>query len=262
MGTGTRTASRTVSEDTVQLYRRQGFVHVPGVLDEREVARYAAAADELLVDHMELWNGEHGVEVNYVAQAWRKHDALRELALHPVIGSIALRLAGGPLRLYTTEVLAKEPHKAAPTLVHDDETGLPLDSLSRTLTAWVALSDVPVERGCLSYLPGSHLRGPEHRQEHMTSFEEFTTIARLWPDFAWQPRVTVPLRAGDVAFHHCRTVHMAGANTTDVRRLGHGIVYANAEATYRPGVQDKHMAGFTPGQPLSGDDFPLIEPAG
>lgn len=246
-------------EDVVRQYREQGFVHLPGVLDEQEVARYAAAANALLTEHMEIWDGEHGVEVNYVAQAWRKHEAIRELALHPAISSLALQLADGPLRLYTSEILAKEPHKAAPTLVHDDETGLPLAELSRTLTAWVALVDVPVERGCLSYVPGSHLRPPEHRQEHMTSFDEFATITQIWPDFPWQPRVTVPLRAGDVAFHHCRTVHMAGANNTDIRRLGHGIVFVNTEATYRPGVQDKHMADFAPGQPLDGPDFPLIE---
>lgn len=260
MGTGTRSSPDPVSQDTVRLYRQQGFVHIPGLLDEREVASYAAAADEVLAQHMEIWGGEDGVEVNYVAQAWRKHDTIRELALHPVIGAIALQLAGGPLRLYTSEVLAKEPHKAAPTLVHDDETGLPLAELSRTLTAWVALVDVPVERGCLAYVPGSHLRGPQHRQEHMTSFAEFAEITQIWPDYPWQPRVTVPLRAGDVAFHHCRTVHMAGANTTDVRRMGHGTVYVNAEATYRPGVQDAHMAGFAPGQPLDEPDFPVIQP--
>ncbi len=256
--TGARGMIDPISDETIRRYREQGFVHVPGVLDADEVARYAEAAAQLLDSHMEIWDGVNGVEVNYVAQAWRKSDTIRELALHPAIGSIALQLADGPMRLYTSEVLAKEPHKAAPTLVHDDETGLPLSSLSRALTAWVALSDVPVERGCLSYVPRSHLRPPEHRQEHMTSFEEFADITDIWPEFPWQPRVTVPLRAGDVAFHHCRTVHLAGSNTSDARRMGHGIVYVNADATYRPGVQDGHMAGFEPGQPLDDEGFPLI----
>ncbi|MFD0395290.1 phytanoyl-CoA dioxygenase family protein [Streptomyces nogalater] len=48
------------------------------------------------------------------------------------------------------------------------------------------------------------------------------------------PRVTVPLRAGDCTFHHARTVHSAGANSTDEPRLSTSAVYMDATAAYRP----------------------------
>ncbi|WUH98275.1 phytanoyl-CoA dioxygenase family protein [Spirillospora sp. NBC_00431] len=251
------------SEDTVRRYRADGFVRVPGVLTADEVTAFREASEELLAEEAEIWaggeQGEH-VEVVYVTQAWRKHRALRRLAMHPRIHAIAARLARLPLRLYTSEVLVKEPKRSTPTLVHDDETGLPLDGLSETLSAWVALGDVPVERGCLSYVPGSHLREESACQRHMNSFEEFADIDAIWPEFPWRSRVTVPLRAGDVAFHHCRTVHMAGANETAERRVGHGVIFVDAGAAYRPGVQDQHLAHMRPGELLAGDEvlFPPV----
>lgn len=256
------TTPENLSEDTVRRYRDDGYVHVPQVLSPAEVVTYRAAAERMLERDMEIWaGGEDGgeVEVNYVTQAWRKDETLRELALHPSLTGIAGRLAGGPLRLYSSEVLVKEPRKAPPTLVHDDEAGLPMDGLSLTLTAWIALVDVPAERGCLSYVPGSHLRKVSERLVHMTSFEHFRSAEEVWPDYPWQPRVTVPLKAGDVAFHHCRTVHMAGANHTDERRVGHGVIFMDAGATYLPGVMDEYLSHMQPGQPL--DDaklFPLV----
>jgi ectoine hydroxylase-related dioxygenase (phytanoyl-CoA dioxygenase family) len=249
-----------LTDEHVQLYRDQGFVHVPQVLSADEVATFKAASEELLANEgPEIWGaGPEEVQVHYVAHAWLKHDALRALALHPTVTAIASRLAAGPLRLYSSDVLLKEPHKTLPTIVHDDETGLPLWNLERTLTAWIALVDVPVERGCLTYVPGSHLREEAHRQVHMTSFAEYRAIGEIWPDYAWRPQVSVPLRAGDVSFHHCRTVHLAGTNTTDVPRMGHGVVYMDADCTYRPGTEDAHIAHMTPGEPLTGEKFPLI----
>lgn len=251
-----------ISDDLVASYRAQGFVHVPQVLSEEEVTAFRAASDKLLDSDAEIWaGGDDGekVEVDYVTQAWRKDETLRGLALHPSITAIARKLAGAPLRLYSSEVLVKDPNRALPTLIHDDEAGLPMAGLDRTLTAWVALVDVPVERGCLSYVPGSHLRDESARLKHMTSFEHFRHVSEVWPEFRWQPRVTVPLRAGDVAFHHCRTVHMAGANESDERRTGHGIIYVDAGVTYRPGVMDEYLAHMEPGQALDDAElFPLI----
>ncbi len=39
-----RTTPETLSDDTIQTYRRQGFVHIPGVISPDEVAVFRAAA--------------------------------------------------------------------------------------------------------------------------------------------------------------------------------------------------------------------------
>jgi phytanoyl-CoA hydroxylase len=254
---------RTPTDDAVRMYHEQGFLHVPGVLSPEEVVTYRAACEELLTaEEPVIWGpNEAESQVHYVEEAWLKHDALRELALHPRITAVARRLAGVPLRLYSSDVLMKKPGKALPTMVHDDEAGLPLAKHQHTLTAWIALVDVPVERGCLSFVPGSHLRGEVDRQIHMASFADYRPMGDVWPSFDWQPRVTVPLRAGDVSFHHFRTIHMAGANVSDTARIANGVIYMDDGATYWPGVQDQYLTHLEAGQRVEGDTFPLIDGA-
>ncbi|BDM71255.1 hypothetical protein HEK616_47420 [Streptomyces nigrescens] len=253
-------SAEPLTDDDVRRYREQGYLHLRQVLTPQEVADHRAAAEALLEREVPvIWGESESVtQVHYVEEAWLKSEALRSLALHPAVTGIARRLAGVPLRLYSSDILLKKPYKALPTMIHDDEAGLPLAELSQTLTAWIALTDVPVERGCLEYVPGSHLRADAERQIHMMSFDEYRPMAEIWPDFIWQPRVAVPVRAGDVTFHHFRTVHMAGANTTGEPRLANGVIYMDDGAAYRPGVQDHHLSGLRPGQPLGGDTFPSI----
>jgi phytanoyl-CoA hydroxylase len=260
--TRTVTMPEDVSEETIQLYHEQGFVHLPRVFDPGEVAFFRTAAQDLLAKESPfVWGTEEQTQVHVVKDVWQKSQDLRGLALHPRLARIAERLAGGPLRLYGIDVLSKEPHKHLPTMVHDDELGLPMSNGSRALTAWIALVDVPVERGCLGFVPRSHLRHEADRQPHISSFAECREIDDVWPDFRWQPRITVPVRAGDVTFHHFRTVHMAGSNQTDARRLSSTVVYIDHDARYRPGVQDQSVAHLKPGQLIDGEDFPLISPA-
>ncbi|TDC41954.1 phytanoyl-CoA dioxygenase family protein [Actinomadura sp. KC345] len=260
VATGERPTPESVTADTVRRYNDQGFIHLPGVLPKEEVKRYREAAEALFErEGRQIWGAsEREVQIHYVEAAWRKDEAMRDLALHPVITEIAERLAGGPLRLYGTDVLMKEPEEHLPTVVHDDEPGLPLSNLSRTLTAWTPLVDVPAERGCLTYIPGSHLRPDADRQIHLTGFSEYRPMEDIWPDYSWQPRVTVPVRAGDVVFHHFRTVHLADVNRSDEPRIAYGVVYMDADAVYRPGVQDHPVAHLEPGQPVGGESFPLI----
>ena len=138
------------------------------------------------------------------------------------------------------------------------EVAEPLAGLTRTLTAWVPLVDVPVERGCLIYVPGSHRRPLEHRQVHLAGFQDYRPMEEVWPDFPFSPRVSVPMRAGDVVFHDFRTVHLAAVNTGGERRLAFASVYMDSDATYRPGVQDHPVAHLEPGAPVDGELFPLI----
>jgi ectoine hydroxylase-related dioxygenase (phytanoyl-CoA dioxygenase family) len=68
----------------------------------------------------------------------------------------------------------------------------------------------------------------------------------------------VPLRAGDCTFHHGRTAHYAGPNTTAQPRFAHAIIYMNADTRYngaRHVITDPlHLS---PGDLLEGELFPL-----
>ncbi|MBA9003145.1 phytanoyl-CoA dioxygenase family protein [Thermomonospora cellulosilytica] len=258
------TTPDTLPEEFVTRFREQGFVHVPNVLTTEEIAEFRAEAQRLLTNEdKKTWDmGDGAIALDWVADAHRVSEIMRRLAAHPRVAGIAERLAGGPLRLFKSELLRKEG-KAGTTITppHADRSILPFTSPTGALTAWVPLMDVPVERGCMSYIPGSHTR-PE-KPEAGPDADEYPL--EHWPELVWQPRITVPVREGGVSFHHWRTVHVAGVNETDQPRVALATIYMGADATYVPNpyyrelyAEDPDLGGLDEGAPLQGDRFPLV----
>lgn len=257
-----QTSSTSSSPDdltrVVEEYRTQGFVCIRQALSEQEVARFQQVAREAAQESATLHHDQEGNPyLHTTANIWRTNDALNELACHPKISAIATKLAGMPLRVWGGEVYLKEPQRSQPTTLHDDLPFEPFDSRA-TLTAWIALDDVPVERGCMTFLPGSHLRGgPERANSDDLTEKRHTYMVEQWPELEWYPRVTVPLRAGDLTFHHVRLAHMAGAPMSGKARISFTVTFMDAEATYRP-VKDNDPLDLSLGDPLPHDLFPRI----
>lgn len=249
------TTPQTLSEETVARYRREGFAHIPGVLSRDELGEFLADARDQLDRHEKIsWDEEGGGNVmDWVAEPEVKSAVLRRLALHPGITGIAEMLAGQPLRMFKSELLRKRSTGGTRTPLHIDAPAFPVSRGAVTLTAWVALVDVPVERGCMTFVPGSH----DWPAGMDPSFDPFETR----PELKWWPRVTVPLRAGDCTFHDARLVHMAGANETDTARISLATVYMDAAATYRPDPEQFYqdeVNGIEPGQPFDTDRYPRV----
>ncbi|BCJ61892.1 phytanoyl-CoA dioxygenase family protein [Micromonospora endophytica] len=246
-----------VSEETVRHYREQGFVRVPGVLSRKEVDHLLAAAQREL-DQAEkvTWDRPDGRVMDWVPHVDRRSGDLRALALHPRVTAIAERLAGVPLRMFKSELLRKAISGSAPTPLHADAPAIPFSGRPVGLTAWVALTDVPVERGCMTFIPGSHLV-PHERDPSPTERSDPFGCPR---NLIWEPRVTVPLRAGDCTFHHERVLHLAGRNETAQLRVSLATVYMDAESVFEPSaLVPDDLGGMLPGQPLDDDRlFPLI----
>lgn len=242
-------------DDLVARYRRDGYLHVPQVLEPGEVAEFLADA-ELHLDrqHTVSWDAADGKVMDWVVQPELVSEPMRRLALHPRITGIAERLAGRSLRLYKSELLRKGVSGSSPTPIHTDDLAFPIEAAPVTLTAWVALVDVPVERGCMTFVPGTH------------DWPEGTSVSfgdpfAAWPEARWWPQVTVPLRAGDCTFHHSRLIHLAGANTTDTDRISLATVYMDSEAVYRPDPETPYfdpVPDREPGQPLDSDRYPRV----
>lgn len=248
----------SLSSDLVERYRSQGFVHIPRVLGADEVREFLADAREQLEVHEKAsWDeAGNGNVMDWVVAPEAKSAVLRRLALHPGITGIAEKLAGQPLRLFKSELLRKRTVGATRTPLHIDNPAFPIAGGDVTLTAWVALVDVPVERGCMGFIPGSHA-WPEGSGESST--EPFD--AR--PELRWWPQVAIPLRAGDCTFHHSWTVHMAGTNETDTARISLATVYMDAAATYHPapegpGTYQDEVVGIEPGRPLDTPRYPRV----
>ncbi|HIT76582.1 MAG TPA: phytanoyl-CoA dioxygenase family protein [Candidatus Avipropionibacterium avicola] len=220
------TAGPTLTQEQIDDYRRDGFIHVSGVLNPQEVERYRTAArsayDEL--DSLDPGNAMF----RQIVQVWRTDPVLRELTLHPVLAGLATQLAGIDLRIWHDQLLIKRPHNATPTEFHTDAPYWPHAGARHQLSAWIALVDVPVERGCMSFIPGSQER-QDLRAVDLTDRGDLFTAA---PDLVWRPRITVPLRAGDCTFHNGHLAHTANANDTDEFRIAMVNIYTDRATTY------------------------------
>ena len=249
----TARATITLSAESIDAYRRDGFVHVPNVLDAAEVASAHDAAIELSSSmESQRYKGEPFTQL---VNGWLHDERIRALTLNPRIAEMAETLADLPLRLWHDQILIKQPQRSTATEFHLDAPYWPHADARHRLTAWVALVDVPVERGCMTFLPGSHL-GEDFVS---VDLENATALFEALPHLRWLPRVTVPLRAGDLTFHHGLAAHAATPNFTDEPRVAHAVIFMDADTHYsgaRHVVTDP--LGLAPGKPFEHELFPRV----
>lgn len=248
----TTDAVADVTDEQVAAYRRDGFTRVRGVVDPGRLDILREAA-------LQFSKSQQAYKRNQIftqlVNVWQDDETLRSLTLDATLASIATRLAGVDLRLWHDQVLIKEPGVSAATEFHQDSPYWPHEGTPQALTAWVALVDVPAERGCMTFIPGSHRRNNLRAQNLQDSEDLF----RACPDLRWDEKVTVPLRAGDCTFHNGYVGHMANPNRTDVPRVAHAIIYTDAATRYS-GMQHPVTdgLGMTAGQGLDDEVFPSL----
>lgn len=250
--TSSVTTLETISDAMVQQYRSQGFVRVPQIISAEEAAHFHAAARSA-AERLRDKDFNRTKVFTQLVNVWQEDDAMRELTLHPHVGAVAERLAGIPLRIWHDHMLIKQPHNNAPTHFHQDQPYWPHGNSRHTLSAWIALVDVPVERGCMTFIPASHTRNDLRPQDLNDEHDLFS----IWPELTWRERVTIPLKAGDCTFHHGLCPHMATPNYTDQARFAHIVIFMDAETTY---TGESHVITdpleLAQGAPLDGPLFP------
>ena len=243
-------------------YERDGFVRVPGVITPDEAAHYFEAgtrlidrvrADVATPDDREVDDIDIFIQI---VNVWRRDDDMRRLTFHPNVAAAAERLTGTDLRLFHDHILCKMPNNQASTEFHQDQPYWPHRDCPDPISAWIALCDVPVERGCMTFLPGSH-RKTDLPVQHLNDPRSLFSIC---PELEFSPRVTVPLKAGDCTFHHGRCAHMATPNCTDLPRMAHVVIYMQRETRYR---KQAHVVTdpliLEDGAALDGPMFPAVE---
>lgn len=244
--------SSLIGPDDVADYRRDGVVRVQGVISRERAEKYRAAADASRRKLVDI-NGT-GM-FTQVLQVWQFDETMRELTFDPTLASLAAELTGEPMRLWHDHMLIKEPHNDRATEFHQDGPLWSYDGAERALSAWVALVDVPVERGCMTFIPASQKR-TDLRPINLADEVDLFVAA---PEMTWDKRVTIPLKAGDCTFHNAFTGHMATPNRTDDPRFAHVVVYAPQSSTFNG---RKHIVtdplGLSVGQTLPDEAFPPL----
>ncbi|MBI2824032.1 MAG: phytanoyl-CoA dioxygenase family protein [Planctomycetia bacterium] len=140
-----------------------------------------------------------------------------------------------------------KPPRGAEAPAHQDNAFLCLEPPD-ALTATIAIDASSRENGALTCRAGSHRLGLlAHRQSGVLGFsrtlDEPIGVDRF-------PAVMLEMQPGDVALHHCNTIHWSGPNETARARRQVGIGYRSslatrdgcAWATYQDDLRTLHSA--------------------
>jgi hypothetical protein len=235
------------SDDDVAFYEQHGWFVSPRVLPDDIIDRALHGSER-------YYRGERDMPFPLTSgyRDWKPDDAdivrnnefvslqnrdLRALALQPIIGAIAARLARTRgIRLLDDQLIYKPPGVVTNAAVgwHADRAYWSNCTSDKMLTAWIPFHDCDEVRASLVVIDGSHtwsgvedLRFFNH--QHLEEIE--ATFHRAGREVV---RVPMTLRKGQISFHHCRTIHGSYPNRSDAFRLALAVHLQDDANRYRP----------------------------
>ena len=215
------------------------------VLDDLQfgIERYLAGERDwqLPINLRELGDATPVRQTDYLSLQIKE---FRQAIEQKLVASIAARLAGtASVRLFHDQLVTKPPYdptKPATVGWHTDKAYWTSCSSENMITAWIPLEDVPEERGPLAVWDRSH-HWPGVETLHSFAVMDLGSIEERFRALGFQPEIVVlPMRRGQVSFHHCRLVHGGFANRTASPRHGYAIHMQDAENRYVDPVSGIH----------------------
>jgi ectoine hydroxylase-related dioxygenase (phytanoyl-CoA dioxygenase family) len=263
------------TEADVEFYQENGYWIAPRILSDAEIETLREHHACVIAGQYETgrtpWARDPAVgePINRIVKidnTYWTDTAMARLALHPVIGAMAARLARAQaIRLWHDQLLFKPPSSGAVGHVgwHQDYHYWQCTTPAELLTAWVALDDVNEENGCMQVVPGSHKWGLQPEGNFFD--KDLEGLQKRIEATSGKPFVTANciLPVGSLSFHHCLTIHGSGANQTSRPRRSL-VVHLMPEGTrYRGGTSsDNHMnvslLSGQEGDPYAGPYFPVL----
>ncbi|MCY4231425.1 MAG: phytanoyl-CoA dioxygenase family protein [Alphaproteobacteria bacterium] len=209
---------KLLTEAGIEAYARDGYIFPLVAFSVAQARRYR--------DRLEAYEADTG-DVIHSNMRHKVHLLFRwadEIVHHPRILDAVEDLLGPDLLCWTTNFFIKEANDPAFVSWHQDSTYWGLDPHD-VVTAWVALSDAPLESGPMRFLPGSHKLD---QIPHIDSFAKDNLLTRgqeIEMEVDEAQAVDAPLRAGEFSLHHIRLVHGSKPNRRPDRRIGLAIRY-------------------------------------
>lgn len=250
-----------ISESQIHNYRENGFIRLEKVLDGEPLA-YAKKVFEAAVfirkeeDERTLAEKSQ-YEQSFLQCGYLAFDfpAAKDFVFGKRFAQIAKELMEiDKTRLWHDQALFKEPHGRV-TDVHQDSSYWPLSKPELTTTMWMALVDVPIERGCLYFHPGTHKTGIKEYVDIFNNPHQPETLSD-------NDKTYLPLEAGDASYHSGLVFHGAGENKTDDLREGMTIIYFADGVAFDDSDErnktHKSCAGLKSGEEVDTEFTPIL----
>ncbi|MBX2823268.1 MAG: phytanoyl-CoA dioxygenase family protein, partial [Gammaproteobacteria bacterium] len=227
-------------------FNADGFVLVDQLIDPAKIARLHAAFEDLFAG--KFATGVRPDEVNWqqgesdptltrqICNGWKASRELARVVLDESIARAIGTFTGwSGVRVMIDNVIWKPP--ATRSLgFHQDNAFLGWFAPGEICTCWIALDDTTREGGTIEFARASHrwaLDEPEGEFHAPDDYRQPLRNAALRagkePDICY-----VEVKAGGGSFHHGRTWHGSGANSSHVPRRSLVLHAMPAEVEYRP----------------------------
>lgn len=233
-----------LSEQQVEHYWREGYVLVPRLLEQAQLAaldeRFLAFAngDLALVPMMKLMRDVMVVKGEVEAATplhavnkmmnFEDEEALYQFVLHDGLRSCVQQLLGDQLYSLSTNVFNKPPGVDGRHPFHQDLRYFRIRPADKILGVWTAILPAMRSSGCLAVLPGSH-KGP--LLDHGDPDWEFVNAGFYAANGVdARERVHVEMAPGDTLLFHPLLIHGSGQNRSSNFRRAISTHYAAADA--------------------------------
>jgi phytanoyl-CoA hydroxylase len=234
-----------LNREQIEYYRENGFLAVESVYSPEEMAEARAVIQQLVERSREVTahTDVYDLEPGHTPEAPRVRRIKNPCTVHPVFDRLARSerlldiigaLIGPEIRFHNSKLNMKAAEYGSPVEWHQDFSFYPHTN-DDVLAVGVALDDCLPENGCMLMVPGSH-RWPvlDHHQEGC--FVGAVDPEREGIDLS--KAVPVPVHAGGISVHHCRTLHGSATNTSPMPRRLFLLELAAVDAWPMLGVPD------------------------
>ena len=216
-----------LTKEQIDLYNRDGFIAPIDIYSREEAAAIRQELEGLEASYPEAVTGRNRNNVHYVTSLFDK------IVHNPYILDAVETLIGKDFLVGGTTLFIKEQEQRGFISWHQDARYIGLEP-ENWVTAWLALSDVTTENGCMYMWPGSHLEGA---REHLDTFDEENLLTRgqTVQNVPTNDTIPVALKAGQLSLHHPWVVHGSGHNSSKSRRIGFAIqsyIGTNVDSVY------------------------------
>ena len=183
----------------VKFYEKNGFLAPIDIFSEKEANEYRDELEKLEKKYPRELEGYNRNNVHQAATVFDK------IAHCPKILDVVESVIGPNILVAGTTLFIKEPEKRGFISWHQDARYNGLKPYS-WVTAWLALSNVTPENGCMYMWPGSHLHG---QLDHEDTYgkDNLLTRGQTVMDVPEEELVPINLRSGQLSIHHPWVVH-------------------------------------------------------
>lgn len=236
----TKPASQTagrLSDDQIESFEEDGYLHLKGVFDEEEVAILGEELKRMMDEWAEEdmgWSGDWRDE--YLDPDNRESTSLihlhdlqfysepfAQMVQDPRIVTPVSQLIGPDVELHHSTLHAKPPEKGSPFPMHQDWAFYKHEG-PEYIDALVHVDDAPSEKGPLQFIPGSHKQGALEHNEGEGQAPHLPT-----DEYGLDDAVEISAEAGDVILMSYFTIHGSDLNQTDETRRIIRVGYRNPD---------------------------------